>query len=96
MDYVNVLYNEGKLLARAMDRLIPSRYGYYEGHSWVNEFTYMMNDGLYSASSTLIIPGVGVGLYKNLGFLVNSDLANCFHISKTVSISCGNYADSTF
>ena len=96
MDNVDKLYNEGKLLARAMDRCIPSRYGYYEGHSWANEFTFMMNDGLYSASSTLLIPGVGISVYKNIGFLVNSDLAHCFHISKTDSSSRGNYADGDF
>lgn len=55
-----------------------------------------MNHSLSSASSTLIIPGVGVSTYKNIGFLINADLANCFHISKVDSVSSGDIQNGDF
>ncbi len=91
MDEVEKLYNEGKLLERAMDQpymRINKQGRYYDCQSWVDEFEYLMADGLYSLSTTLVIPGVGVKNYKNMGFLINSDLAECFHIAKTDSGSC--------
>ena len=97
MDDVEKLYNEGKLLARAMD--LPAnlpREGYYDCTVWADEFLRMMNNNYSSVSSTLIIPGVAVSLYKSIGFLVNSDLADCFHISKSDSGSCGNILDGDF
>ena len=93
MDEVEKLYNEGKLLERAMDQpyMRINRQGrYYDCGSWVDEFEYLMNEGLNSLSTTLVIPGVGVKNYKNIGFLINSDLAECFHIAKTDSGSCGS------
>lgn len=50
----------------------------------------LMNKGLSSASSTLIVPDTGVSTYKNIVFFINSDLANYFHISKSDSGSTGN------
>lgn len=56
----------------------------------------LMNVGISSASSTLIVPGIGVSTYKNIGFLVNSDLANCFHISKSDSGSSDDINNGDF
>ena len=99
MDNAETLYNENKLLVRAMDWPGLSRGMdglYYDCTTWANEFCLLMNGNLSSASSTLIIPNVGVSTYKNIGFLVNSDLANCFHISKSDSGSNGNIDNGDF
>ena len=99
MDEVERLYNEGKLLIRAMDQPTPrikKEISYYECRTWVDEFDSLMKEGLGSLSTTLIVPNVGVRTYKNIGFLVNSDLANCFHIAKEDSGSAGSYNDGTF
>ena len=99
MNDVEMICNENKLLVRAMDwpRLSNSMDGlYYDCTTWSNEFSFLMNGILSSVSSTLIVPNVGVSTYKNIGFLINSDLANCFHISKSDSGSSGNLADGDF
>lgn len=99
MDEVISLYTEGKLLLRAMD-LPHLKNGIngleYDCTTWANEFCMLMNGTLSSASSTLIVSDVGVSTYKNIGFLINSDLANCFHISKSDSGSSGNINDGDF
>ena len=79
MDDIKTLYNEGKLLVRAMDwpQLKNGINGFeYDCTTWANEFCMLMNEGLSSVSSTLIVPDIGVSTYKNIGFLINSDLAN--------------------
>lgn len=99
MDDVEKIYNEGKLLVRAMDQpeaRINQKGKYYECHSWVDEFYSLMNGGLYSLSTTLVVLNVGVKTYKNIGFLINSDWADCFHIAKSDSGSCGNIQDGDF
>ena len=99
MDNVERLYNENKLLVRAMDQpVIKTKNGvkYYECQTWVDEFGYLMNDGLFSLSTTLIVPGIGVKTYKNMGFLVDSSLATPFHIAKSDSGSCGSIRDGDF
>lgn len=99
MDEVERIYNEGKLLMRAMDQpgvTVGQNGKFYECESWVNEFDFLMNDGLNSLSTTLIVPGVGVKNYKNIGFLINSDMADCFHIAKSDSGSCGSMIEGDF
>lgn len=99
MSQIKELYNDGKLLVRAMN--FPLLYNGIDGlkydcTEWANEFC-MLNDGkLVNASSTLIIPNVGISTYKNIGYLINSDLADCFHISKTDSNSSGNTSTGEF
>ena len=99
MNNVERIYNEGKLLVRAMDwpQVQKGPNGLeYNCSVWANEFCMLMDGKLTSASSTLIIPGVGVSTYKNIGFLIDSDRANCFHISKSDSCSNGNISDGDF
>ena len=99
MNDAKELYNEGKLLVRAMDwpQLRNGIYGLeYDCTIWANEFCMLMAGSLSSASSTLIVPNVGVSTYKNIGFLINSDLANCFHIAKSDSGSSGNINNGDF
>ena len=99
MDDVERIYNEGKLLVRAMDQpgLRRNQMGYYyECQSWTDEFISLMNDGLFSLSTTLIIPNVGILTYKNIGFLINSDWAECYHIAKSDSGSSGSVLNGDF
>ena len=99
MEDTQILYNNGKLLVRAMDwpQLKNGINGLeYDCTIWANEFCMLMNGCLSSASSTLIVPDVGVSTYKNIGFLINSDLANCFHISKSDSGSSGDVKNGDF
>ena len=96
---VEKIYNEGKLLVRAMNFPQISRVHselVYDCSTWANEFSMLMDGNLNSASSTLIIPGVGVSTYKNIGFLIDSDKANCFHIAKSDSGSSGRLIDGDF
>lgn len=99
MDDVIKIYNEDKLLVRAMDLpLLRQKYDklIYDCSIWANEFCYLMNGGLNSLSTTLIVPNVGVSTYKNIGFLINSDNCDCFHISKTDSSSRGSITNGDF
>ena len=99
MSLVEQIYNEKKLLVRAMDGPRPSRNGIdleYDCTPWANEFNLLSNSKLSSASTTLIVPDVGVSTYKSMGFLINSDLANCFHISISDSVSSGDIEEGDF
>lgn len=99
MSKVEELYNAGKLLVRAMDfpQLKKGEDGLeYDCTTWANEFCMLTNGMLSSASTTLIVPNVGVSTYKNIGFLINSDLSYCFHISKSDSGSSGNINSGDF
>ena len=99
MDNVESIYNEGKLLVRAMD--FPqiqkgTNVFEYNCSNWANEFCMLMDKNLTSASSTLIVPGIGVSTYKNIGFLIDSTKADCFHIAKLDSGSSGNISNGDF
>lgn len=99
MDDVTQIYNDNKLLVRAMDipRLQRIENGLaYDCTTWTDEFNFMKNGTLSSASTTLVIPNVGVSTYKNIGFLINSDFANCFHIAKSDSCSNGDISRGDF
>jgi hypothetical protein len=99
MDEVKDIYNNKKLLVRAMDypNLQKGPDGLeYDCSIWANEFCMLKNGTFSSVSTTLIVPDVGVMTYKNIGFLIDSDLAECFHISKIDSSSRGNLLDGDF
>ena len=99
MDNVESIYNEGKLLVRAMDfpQIQKGTNGFeYNCSDWANEFCMLMDKNLTSASSTLIVPGIGVSTYKNIGFLIDSTKADCFHIAKLDSGSSGNISNGDF
>jgi hypothetical protein len=99
MDDVETLYKENKLLARAMDLpmiLVNSGKKYYDCNTWACEFDLLMNDQIDSLSTTLIVSDVGVRTYKNVGFLMNSDLVECIHVSDTDSSSYGSVRNGDF
>jgi len=99
MDLAEQIYSEKKLLVRAMDWPRLQRNGdelEYDCTTWANEFNLLANGNLSSASTTLIVPNVGVSTYKNIGFLINSDLANCFHIAISDSGSSGDIEKGDF
>ena len=96
-DEVIRLYNENKLLVRGLDLPIkrPSK-DYYDCSIWGSQFECMMHDDYCNISSTLIIPNIPIEIYKNAGFLVNSDLVDCFHICRHDSLSSGSRRTNTF
>lgn len=99
VDLVKQIYKEEKLLVRAMDWPRLQRSGdnlEYDCTTWANEFSLLANKTLSSASTTLIVPNVGVSTYKSIGFLINSDLVNCFHIAISDSGSSGNIENGDF
>ena len=99
MSYVTDKYNEGKLMIRAVN--LPHLHKVngeikYDCSIWANEFAMMMNDEFESVSSTLLIPDVGVRTYKNVGFLVDSDLVGIEHIALSDSGSSGTINNGNF
>ena len=99
MDLVEQIYSEKKLLLRAMDwpRLQRNVNDLeYDCTTWANEFSLLEKGKLSSVSTTLIVPNVGVSTYKNIGFLINSDFVNCFHISISDSGSSGDIDNGDF
>ncbi len=96
---INDVYNAGKLLIRAVD--LPRAHMTngklsIDCSTWSNEFAWMANNNFSSVSSTLLIPGVPVETYKNVGFLVNGSKAICHHIAISDSASSGSVAEGTF
>ena len=76
MDEVKDIFDNKKLLVRAMD--YPGLHRgpdglEYDCSIWANEFCMLKNGTFSSVSTTLIVPGVGVMPYKNIGFLIDSD-----------------------
>lgn len=99
MDKAMELFYSNKLIVRAMGSPSFGRYNneiYYDCSTWANEFELMQLEKFSSVSSTLVIPYVPVKLYKNTGYLVNSETADCFHICKTDSGSSGNIMNGDF
>lgn len=99
MDLVKQIFNEKKLLVRAMDLPQLKRNSQnleYDCTTWANEFYLLSYKKLSSASTTLIIPNISIPTYKSIGFLINSDLANCFHVSISDSGSKGNLENGDF
>ena len=93
------IYNENKLLMRAMERpLLSLNDGrkYYDCSVWADEFGLLMKDGIDSLSTTLVIPNVGVRNYGSIGVLFNSDFVEPIHISKTDSLSSGSIRHGDF
>ena len=63
MDNVIKLYNENKLLIRAMDLPILSKNNdslYYDCTTWIEEFELLVTNILSSISTTLIVPNIGI------------------------------------
>ena len=99
-DVVN-LFKKGKILARAMDN--PSYYRNYETKGlsydfsvWANEYELAKQEGLYSLSTTLLVPDESIPTYKSIGVLLDSDEVDVRHIAETDSGSCGNEKDGDF
>lgn len=99
MDYVTSVFNNNHLLARAMDFPFLRRINdqiVYDFSTWANEIEFANNDGLYSLSTTLILPNESIPTYKSIGFLVDSTKANVRHVSPSDSCSHGNDLNGDF
>lgn len=92
------LFNNGKLLVRAMDTAYLHKYdGEFrmDFSDWVREYEFS-KIGLYSLSTTLILPNYKIPTYKSIGLLINSDLAQIRHVSRSDSCSSGNELNGDF
>ena len=99
MSYVTDKYSEGKLIIRAVDLPMLHKVNdeiKYDCSVWATEFDMIMHDEFESVSSTLLVPNVGVKTYKNVGFLVDSDLATIQHVALTDSVSSGSFKNGDF
>lgn len=96
---VEELFNEDKMLVRAMDEPFLRRNDsslFYDFSVWAEEADIARNDKLTSLSSTLLVPGEKIPTYKNVGFLLNSEKADIIHVADSDSGSMGNVADGDF
>jgi len=87
-DSVQELFAKDKLLARAMDTPGLEKKGdqYASDFSiWAVEVDTAKNEGLTALSTTLLVPDEKIPTYKNIGFLINSDSAEVFHIADSDS-----------
>ncbi len=99
-DVIN-LFNQGKLLARAMEYpSIHRNYGTkdvsYDFSIWADECEEAKKEGLKSLSTTLLVSGEPIPTYKSIGFLLNSEKTEVRHISEMDSGSCGNEKNGDF
>lgn len=94
---VQDLITKDKLLVRAMDAPEWSSHKSLNDFSvWATEVELAKNEGLYSVSTTLLVLGEKIPTYKNMGFLINSDLVDVHHIAEMDSGSKGNVKDGSF
>lgn len=86
IEHVNRLFQEDKLLLRAME---DDSFDYIEdlggprilGRSYGNEIDLMKGRGLLNASCTLLVPGRPVATYKPYGILLNGRTAEVLHVA---------------
>ncbi|MDR1693973.1 MAG: hypothetical protein LBR70_02110 [Lactobacillaceae bacterium] len=96
-DQVQDLIGRDKLLVRAMGTPEwAADKSAYDFSVWAMEVDSAKNEGLYSLSTTLLVSGEKIPTYKNMGFLINSDLAEVHHIAEMDSGSSGNTKDGNF
>lgn len=98
---VQSLFEQGKILARAMET--PSIYRNsktkdisYDFSVWADEYESAKQEGLWSISTTLLISGESIPTYKSIGFLLNSDNTDVRHIAEIDSGSSGNEKNGDF
>lgn len=93
------LFKDGKLLARAMDagklRKGNDEY-YYDFSIWAEEYELAKGEGLYSLSTTLLLEDERIPTYKNMGFLIDSDIVDIKHVCENDCASSGNDKDGDF
>lgn len=96
-DSVQDLLTKDKLLARAMDVPFWSiAKSAHDFSTWAKEVDFLMNEGLTSLSTTLLVSGEKIPTYKNIGFLINGDLVDVKHVADTDSGSGGDFANGSF
>ncbi len=98
---INNLYEQGKLLVRAMDNPSLTKEFYtgefsYDFSTWANEYEIAKNEGLTSLSTTLIMRDENIPTYKSIGFLINSKNVDVRHVAEHDSGSCGNEKNGDF
>lgn len=98
---VQSLFEQGKILARAMEtpciyRNSKTKDISYDFSVWADEYESAKQEGLWSLSTTLLISGESIPTYKSIGFLLNSDNTDVRHIAEMDSGSSGNEKNGDF
>ena len=100
-DNVKDLFEQGKILARAMED--PSIYRqsknnkfYYDFSGVVAEIDEAKTKGKDSASTTLLLPGEDIPTYRAYGFLIDSEKTDLIHIAERDSGSSGETSKGDF
>ena len=96
---IEELFGKDKLLVRAMDAPVLAKRDFglvYDFSIWAEEIEQMKKGMFTSGSSTLLVKGEVVPTYKNMGFLIDGEKAEAFHIAESDSGSNGDIADGTF
>ena len=96
---IEELFDKDKLLVRAMDVPVLAKREsglVYDFSVWAEEVEQMKRGEFTSGSSTLLVKGEVVPTYKNMGFLIDGEKAEAFHIAESDSGSNGDIADGTF
>lgn len=94
---VEVLFNSGNLLVRALDtpRIARNEFGKFSlNYDSIDRETADLfgrgdEHGLWYASSTLVLPGKKIPTYKGFGFMFNGATATLHHIHEQDSASNG-------
>lgn len=100
-DNVINLFEQGKILARAMED--PSIYRQSKTNKFYCDFSGVIAEideaeikGKDSASTTLLLSGEDIPTYRAYGFLINSEKADLIHIAERDSGSSGETAKGDF
>lgn len=64
--------------------------------TWASEYELARSQGLYSLSTTLLVPGETIPTYKPIGFILDEEKCTIRHIAEEDSGSCGNELNGDF
>ena len=100
-DKVINLFEQGKILARAMEnpnitRISKTNSFYYDFSDVIAEFDEARTKGKDCASTTLIMSGKKIPTYRAYGFLIDSKKTDLIHISERDSGSSGEISKGDF
>ncbi len=93
-DFIN-----NRIIVRGMDNPTLKRSGekiVNDFSIWAGEYEMANDQGLYSLSTTLLVPGESIPTYKPIGFIMDESKCNIRHISEQDSGSCGNEQNGDF
>lgn len=64
--------------------------------TWATEYELSVSQGLYSLSTTMLVPGESIPTYKPIGFIIDERKSSIRHVSESDSGSNGNELNGDF